>query len=211
MRHKYIDKSLLYNVPESITRKMVHQDFDKYHIHNIVCEGDEEARFYYIDYRTDLEDALYMDYMKRGVNYHAYIEEGMDARILMELRKCALIRLGPGLDQYYELYGDCETIEDIRRLRIECVSQWDDNYRDFDWQTYMLIRYCWGKDSPDILIDYESCFADGDYHLEGNPEIYRRQFLEQHFPKKYIVPREWRGVVEEPVDWDKYYEGLEVL
>lgn len=213
MSHKYIDLSILYDTSQKMTRSIVLADFDKYRIHNIMCENEEDSfsKADYLEYRGYLADALYMDYMKRGVNYHAYIEEGMNARFMMELRKSALLRLDDNLSHYYADYADCETVEDIKRLRIECLKKWCSDYEEFDWQIYMVVRWCWGNKSPDILIDYECCFDDGDYHKMGNPEIYRQQFLEQHIPKELILRRDWTGVVQEPIDWEKYYEGIEPM
>ena len=190
MGHTYIDLSRLYDFSEKLTFDDVSADFDKYHIHNILDEDNPEPFWVYEEYRYYLEEALWDDYQLGRINYRAYIEEGMDARFMMELRKSALLRI-EGCPAFYSDHSKCETVDDIRNLRLKYPRQISEDYEEFDWQLYMLIRWCWTSKGTDIVIDYESCFDDGDYHKEGNPEHYRRAFLEGHIPRERIIPMGW--------------------
>ena len=76
---------------------------DKYKITNLLYDDDEA--FY------ALCEALFYDYESKIANYESYIKEEMDARLLMELRKSAV--LPASNDSFYEGHGSCKSIGDI--------------------------------------------------------------------------------------------------
>ena len=191
--HNYIDISQLYDFSEHLTLDDVSDDFDKYHIHNIAAEDGSYFNYDYDEFRYYLEEALFSDYEAERINYRAYIEDGMDARFMMELRKSALLRVsGDELIGFYAAHSTCETVEDIRALRIKWLRFLHPDYMDLDWQVYMLINWCWGIKGSDIVIDYERCLNDGDWYRQNSPEDYRLEWLKLHLPpglRSCIWPR----------------------
>lgn len=188
--HNYINILILKDFSKSITLDDISKDFDAYEISNIMGENDEDGYSDYEEYRYYLEEAIYDDYVNGRANYRSYIEKGMNARFMMELRKSAILPLSEELWDFYTVHKDCETIEDIKNLRIQRLKFINDTYYDLDWQLYMLLRHYWGPKGRDIIIDYECCFADGDYRKMGNPDTYRADWLAQHIPPerlKWIV------------------------
>lgn len=139
--HTYIDLAKLYDFSEDLTFDDVSADFGKYHIHNIAGETTYEMDFDfdYEEYRYYLEEALWDDYKTRRINYRAYLEDGMDARIMMELRKSALLRIDD-CPSFYSKHSECETVDDIKSLRLKYLKSLSEDYEEFDWQLYMLIR-----------------------------------------------------------------------
>ena len=185
--HTYIDYDKLYDFSEHLTFEDISADFDKYHIHNIAAENGSSFNYDYEEFRYYLEEALYDDYEQGLINYRAYIEDGMDARFMMELRKSALLRVrGEGLIGFYAAHSECETVDDVKALRMKWLHFLHDDYRDSDWQVYMLIRYCWGRKCTKLLIDFEECFNDGDPSKQSNPELYRQEWLRLHLPPNLV-------------------------
>lgn len=183
MEHKYIDFSILRDFPKTITLDDVSDDFDRYKITNIM----DETQADYEEYRYYLEEALYDDYTNQRANYMSYIEPGMDARFMMELRKSAILPItDEKLIGFYGKHAQCKSIEEIKGLRVEYLKFLNDDYQDLDWQLYMLLRYCWKNRGSDIVIDYECCFKDGDYTRMRNPIHYRADFLAQHLPPERL-------------------------
>lgn len=83
-KHKYIDPKLVKKFTKKKTLNKVIKDLvEKYKITNIY--DDEIGRCCWL-----IANALYNDYIIGRANYEAYIEVGMDARMLMELRKSAV-------------------------------------------------------------------------------------------------------------------------
>lgn len=191
--HSYIDVNKLYDFSEHLTFEDVSADFDRYHIHNIAAEDGSYFNYDYDEFRYYLEEALFSDYEAGRINYRAYIEDGMDARLMLELRKSALLRMShPSLIGFYAAHSQCETVADIKELRIKWLHFLHQDYMDLDWQVYMLINWCWGVKGSDIVIDYEDCLNDGDYRRQNGPEGYRLQWLKIHLPpglRHHIWPR----------------------
>ena len=95
----------------SIDFDTVLNDLYKYQISNIL-DDDESV---YI-----LADVLYNDYKCHVANYKSYISNGMNARVLMELRKSAILPLEMfGNDEVYKDYVGIETVQDVKNKRIQ--------------------------------------------------------------------------------------------
>lgn len=59
----------------------------KYKITNVAQYDDEDALY-------AICEALYDDYTNKMANYESYVEVGMNARIMMELRKSVVFPVG---------------------------------------------------------------------------------------------------------------------
>lgn len=173
--HKYIDinkvedfskKKGFYDIKKDIT--------EKYHITNIK----EDTVFN--EYLTYICDALYTDYDRKIANYEAYIEEGMNARMLMELQKSAVIPINEKFDYFYAQHNDCETIEDVIDRRVELIRIFNEEYQNLDWQYYFLIKHTLAKDSIGFRFDFEECYADGDWRLQTCVDDYVKGFVDAH-------------------------------
>ena len=176
--HKYIDITRFHDFKKNKSFDDILTDVeDKYKISNICNDGGESL--YYI------ADALYFDYKNQTANYEAYIEKGMDARVLMELRKSAIIPLDTDLYDFHTEHCSCSTISEIKEHRIKWLKNFNSDYQDLDWQYYFLIRHTLRKKSIGFIFDFEECYADGDYRLQTNPDDYVRGFVQAHLPEGY--------------------------
>lgn len=179
--HSYIRADLVHDFSKTITFDDVYDDIvENYRITNI------------LDYFSQciIAKNLLEDYEQGRANYKSYIEEGMDARILMELRKSAIIPVEEKMNEYYTDHSKCETVQDIKNMRIQKLNYLNPDYIDENWQYYMLAKYCLCSHGIGLVIDFESCYTDGDWRLETTEADYRRGFLEQHIPPerlKWIV------------------------
>lgn len=134
---------------------------------------------------------LYKDYKVQRCNYEAYIEEGMDARLLMELRKSAVFFIADGDDTYfYTGLKDCNTWQEVRQFRINFFKRINQDYEELDWQYYFLVIKLCGKYSKDFVFDFEDCFADGDWRKQTVIEDYKLGFYNAHMPE-WLHCDEW--------------------
>jgi len=178
---KYIDLSILRDFSEEVTFKSIDEDLTRLGIRNILEKSDRVAEWDADEARCWIVEAFRTDYEKKRANYKAYLEEGMDIRFAMELRKSALLLIAdPEKQTFYTGHSVCSTIQEIKEYRIKYLIALNDSYQDLDWQLYMLIRHCWGRGNDDILIDYESCYNDGNPDIMCGPGEYRIEFLKQH-------------------------------
>lgn len=170
----HININKLYDYSKDKTFAEVKNDIvKKFKIKNIAEDSDEESLYY-------ICDALHEDYIQQRANYEAYIEEGMDARLLMELRKSAIIPMHPDLYDFYDKHKECKTVEDIKSLRANYFKFINSDYADLDWQYHLLIHTFLGYKAKDLIFDYEICFADGDPDKQTDYETYQRDFFEAH-------------------------------
>lgn len=178
MKHKYIEPDLVKKFNKKKTLNKVIKDItEKYKITNIY--DDEIGRCCWL-----IANALYNDYIIGRANYEAYIEVGMDARMLMELRKSAVFFIEEGdSDYFYTGLRNCETWEEVREFRKRFFQRINPDYIELYWQYYFLVNILCGKYSKDFLFDYEACFADGDISKQTNIEDYRREALNAHLPE----------------------------
>lgn len=178
-KHKYIDADKLFDFSEKgVGAQSIYDDLQRLKITNIIDEY----------YMMTLAEYLESDYYNKRANYKAYIEGGMNARILMNLRKSALIHVEGSVlfPDFYIDHCKCETVQDIRNLRIKYLKFLNEDYMDLDWQVYTLIRMCWGATPDDTTLELEAGYVDGDWRLQMNPEDYKRERL-----KQFIRPSHW--------------------
>lgn len=176
--HSYINPALVKNFSKKKTMESVLDDvLNKYKITNILDDEDGEASWY-------ICKALYDDYEIGRANYEAYIEEGMNARMLMELRKSAVFFVSEDGNKYfYTGLGVCETWQEVREFRKKYFQQYNEDYQELDWQYYYLVKTVCGKFSKDFYFDYEACFADGDWRKETKVEDYELGWFNAHVPE----------------------------
>ena len=148
---------------------------DVYHIQNIYPE---------LECYWEIVLALYYDIQYERCNYRCYIKEGMDARFMMELRKCILMVLP---DEFYTIFDNCKTADEVLQTRIHYIkTKLYDQYEGWDWQTWHYIMHCWGRDhNQELEIDFESCFNDGIPEKEKDSELYKRQWMSAHMPETW--------------------------
>lgn len=162
--HKYIDIEKLHIFNKKITVQDILVDImDNYKLTNVEDRLDFEDKVYEdIENWYYIAEALQSDIELERANYKAYIEKNMDARLLMELRKSAILPMGKELYDFYGLHSKCETAEDVKNLRIKYLHFVNEDYRDDDWQYYMLTKYFLRKKSIDLVFNFEVCFRDCD-------------------------------------------------
>ena len=169
--HSYINFSRLKDFNKSKDFGDIWDDVQyRYEVRNII---DDEGRYYIIQ-------ALYDDYRLQRANYEAYIEKGMDARVLMELRKSAILLLADKYNDFYTGHSECTTVDDIRQYRANYLKFLNIDYADLNWQYYYLVKYNLRGKAKDFLFDYEDCFDDGDPQKLTTPDDYSRDFVDAH-------------------------------
>lgn len=163
-----IDTKLIRNFSKPIDLDEVVDDLSEvYKITNIA--DDDSYNF--------IAEELYYDYIKERANYKAYIKEGMDARILMEVRKSAIIPLAGQMLRIYDVHSDCETVEDIKAVRTRELKFLNSDYDDADWQYYAVIRYFLRSKSVGVEFNFEDCYADAGRYPYNNIDNCKREFL----------------------------------
>ncbi len=146
---------------------------DKYKITNIWDDDDGESVYWIVE-------ALHDDYKLERANYEAYIEVGMDARVLMELRKSAVLHVEEKLYDFYRLHDNCKTVMDIKRHRKNYLKFLCDDYMDANWQYYYMMKHYLGYKGKDFYFDFEECYVDGNWRLQTNPDNYEQEFVDAH-------------------------------
>lgn len=176
--HNYIDINILRDYSKPLTLDDVYNDVENiYNITNIFDDEDYECL-------TAICNALYTDYTVQRANYHAYIERGMNARMLMELRKSAVIPMDEELFDFYTKHSSCETYTDVKNFRSDYLKFLCSDYQDLNWQYhYLILHYLRGK-AKDFFFDYEICFADGDPSKQTDRTDYDREFFNAHMPTR---------------------------
>ena len=101
--HTYIKYPEVYEFNEEVSIGSISNELKESGITNIFDDGDGEALW-------ELSKALYTDYILKRSNYKAFIEDGMNIRMLMELRKSALL--------------PSESLIDMFMRNIEMLKQW---------------------------------------------------------------------------------------
>lgn len=167
--HNYIDIKKLKDFSKKKDLDDVIDDIvEKYKITNI-ADDDGESVVY-------IAEALYDDYDLEMANYEAYIEEGMDARLLIELRKSACLRMSTDNYDFYTGHKNLNTAKEVDEYRTKYMQTFNKDYVGLNWQYWIVIRRFWGAKANYFNVDYESCFADGDYRKQTTVEQYKEQF-----------------------------------
>lgn len=169
--HSYIDVKKLYDFSKPKTIKSIYKDLEKkYKITNVAEYDDEDAL-------QVLCEALYDDYINEMANYESYVEVGMNARIMMELRKSAVFPVGEKYFNFFIAHNSCETVDDIKGMRIDFMKNICEGYMDLNYQYYMIIKYMQGDAAKNFGFDFETCFGDRDDSKQSMIENYRWDFV----------------------------------
>jgi hypothetical protein len=155
---------------EEMTMDTVIDDLVKNYTIKNICDDDGESVCY-------LAEALLEDYTTSKANYKAYIEKDMDARLLMEIRKSAVIPFGEQFTDFYEKHSTLKTAKEVKEFRTQYIHAMNDDYIEKNWQYYYLIKFFWKGRAKYFCFDFESCFADGDWRKQTNPEDYQEEML----------------------------------
>lgn len=175
--HKYIDISSLRTFKAKKSIESIEYDLtSKYSIKNIIQDD-------FGEYVYSIASSLYLDYKNEVANYESCIEYGMDARLLMELRKSAVILFTSELDDFYTGHNICNTAKEVKEYRKKYLHKLNSDYLDLDWQYYFLIRHNLGRKSINFIFDFEECYEDGDWRKQTNPTDYERDFIIAHTRK----------------------------
>lgn len=173
--HSYINTDILRHFDKSVTESDVIKDLTvNYNIQNIYREFDGD-----LEYVIILADMLKEDIEMERANYKAYIEKDMNARILVELRKTAILPIGECDYWFYKEHCTCETVEDIRNKRIKYLKQKNEDYDDADWQYYAVCRWYLRRKSNGIYFNMENCYEDADMSKFKSVDNARMEFLER--------------------------------
>lgn len=107
---------------------------------------------------------LYHDYKTKACNALGYLKEGMDARLLWELRKSGVLLWF--MEHHLEFFHghlDTFTWQEVKEYRSKFLAQCYVDYEDHDWQYFWVIKNALVKEQRDqFLIPGEDLFADGD-------------------------------------------------
>lgn len=154
---------------ESEDASDIYVDLLKSNIKNVSCD----------EVYVDLTTVLYEDYIKYRVNYKSYWRNDTNLRVLMELRKSALLNVGLP-DEFYLAHNTVNTVEEIKHLRIKYLAPNFVDYADEDWQYYVVLKFSTTREQQEELaFDYEHFFADCDPEHEW-PD-YLAQVLDKYF------------------------------
>lgn len=191
-KHKYIDYEQLYNFDRHIERAYeIRKELKLYNITGLA--HDKETSLIYI------ADALFSDYVLHRANYRAYLEEGLTARMLMELRLNAILPFTGECLTYYTEHNTAETPNDVINIRKKYLRRHLTPFYDNEgWRNFYLVRQVWKGRALGVRIDYEQYFADRKYMQTKSEDDYLDDALE------YIIPP-MRGDGTGRFDWDRYF------
>lgn len=160
----------LYDFTETITLREIYLDItEKYTLTNLDYE--------YVEAMDFIVQTLYGDYKDKRINYRAYIEKDMNARIFMELRRNALLKFDD-MEAFCEGHSTLHTLSDIKEYRKASIQRYMPYYEDLDWQYALLIKDLWHIDIMNFFFDFDICFKDRTSNFQRVPEDYRNEFLD---------------------------------
>lgn len=113
---------------------------------------------------ANFNSELIKDYWAGRANPASYIREGMNARILWELRKSAILWqfMGDHTNAwFFEARQANQGVKEIKEYRASIMRTKFVDYIDKDWQ-YFWVVYLGVPNWKDIRIPAETLFADGD-------------------------------------------------
>lgn len=174
--HNYINPKIVKAFKKGLDIEDIYIDLrDTYHIKNIREDDDID------EFRAFLAEVLASDCKFQRSYYKSYIEAGMDARLLMELRNSSL--LAAVGDEFLAGHKKCETQAEVREYRADYLRRYNRDYLDLDWQLYFVARGLTGKSHGCEYIDvcFEDCFADGDLSKQTYYEDYMEQLKDSKF------------------------------
>lgn len=171
--HSYINPELRLCFSKKKTYNDIFYDITKkYRITNIKDDDYESL--------NGICEALLWDYESELLNYESYIEFNMNGRVLMELRKSAMIPCDVSLYDFYTGHSMCDTAEDIHNYRLKYFRRFNSDYDDLNWQNYLLVVSLWGRRARDYMCDFECCFKDSKAKRQTDRDNYREDFINAH-------------------------------
>ena len=170
MTHEYINIDKLYDFSEVLSLEDVFKDITiKYNVTNLNY-ADEDSMFLLIG-------TLYSDYENHYINYRAFIEKGIDARLLFELRRNAFLKM-PDMALFCNKHKNFNTVNEVISFRKQAIKTYLPEYEDLDWQYSLIIKNTWNIDIMDFYFDFDVCFNDRNSNYQRTPEDYQREFIE---------------------------------
>lgn len=152
----------------------------------------------------DLAEALKSDLDGKRANYRAYIFEGIDARLLMELRKSYILDVGRLTEEFYVGHDGLVTVDAVKDWRIRFFIQYCVDYLDLDWQYNWLSKKFIRGRNRDITFDFEPCYKDAtrDMYLTDS------DLLDQTVDAKVLTRDEYVKKYHLEEMFEKYKDSL---
>lgn len=154
------------DILHDFSKKKTYNDIEKeivkkYKITNIRTDCYEDEALYIIC------DTLYIDYKYKLANYEAYIQKGMNARLLMELRNTMIQRL---TDEEIHKFDNCTSPLEVVHIREKVMRRFTSPTDDVvePWQLFLIsikslgAYQIYNEEDIDFRIDFEDCYEDGD-------------------------------------------------
>lgn len=145
------------------------------------------------------------DYNEHRANFLAYAKEGMNARVLWELRKSAILwdfMEGSKDPWFFEGHKEGWNKYQIKEYRSNVLGTKFRDYEDHDWQYFWVIDLWYGRDFAYDYFDPEMCFEDGDpYKIDdlGDPP---RDLAWRIVPVRSYTPKCRQGTPEWVKPWN---------
>jgi hypothetical protein len=167
--------SKLHDFSKRKTYSSIEKDIKKkYKIINIYNDDEEECLY-------EICDTLFMDYKHKLANYEAYIEKGMNARLLMELRNTALQRL---TEEEFKQFDNCKSPMEVVNIRSKVMRRFTDPTDDVTepWQLYLItikstnVLKAYKNEDIRFNINFEWCYEDGDVNNTITVEDLEKDF-----------------------------------
>lgn len=109
---------------------------------------------------------LYTDYERKICNAFSYLKDGLNARVLWELRKSAALwhYFEDGrFNWFYEEHLESWGVKEIKEYRSKILATKFEDYEDKDWQYFWPAKMSMGtEEAYNFMIDGEPIFADCD-------------------------------------------------
>lgn len=195
--HRYINYEVLRNFSETgITVDSIFDDLDNY---EICGYADEDSQYY-------IAEGLFDDYALQRSNYKSYIEKGLKARMLMELRLSSLFRYEGDLSKFWEEHRTLETPQDVIDLRIKYGRRYlNPDYVNYMWQNHFGMFVMWKGRAQGLIVDYEPCYEDCKYYVSKSNEQYIMEAKKLNEPIRLSNGNiDWNARIVN----DHYYDGL---
>lgn len=152
------DLSLINNFEKVMTAEDMANFLREKHVTNIYETSTDHECF------ANFNAELVKDYWACRANPESYVKDGINARVVWELRKSAILwdfMDGEKDPWFFEAHKAAWGVKEIKEYRADIMRTKFVDYIDRDWQYFWVTRFGL-KDWKDIRIDAELLFADGD-------------------------------------------------
>jgi hypothetical protein len=140
----------------------------EYSVQDFVCLIRDNDVQGFIDDDAMFEAAMFLmyDYQEGRANAFAYADGIHDARILLEMRKSAILYLA---DDFFEEHPD-DSVENIKKYRSAYLIHFLEDYQDDNWQYWWACHLLTKRGCQEWLeFGYESLLVDGNPELDNFP------------------------------------------